>query len=72
MPGFDAPAEFVKRQIVILCDALADELARFVIQPRLVAAGVRQGVRRAGLALAAEEVLDRSEADLEEFSDFAL
>jgi hypothetical protein len=52
-------------------DRLRDKETGLFIQQGLIAAGVWQGVKRAGLALAAEAVLDRCEADVEEFSNFA-
>ena len=49
---------------------VADEQARLLIERRFPAAGVWEGIRRAGFAVAAQEVLDRSEADAEQVSDF--
>ena len=53
-------------------DRLRDKETGLFIQQGLIAAGVWQGVKRAGLALAAEDVFDRGEADLEQLGDFAL
>ena len=72
MLGFDPLAQLIKGQVVIVGNALADEETGFFIQQGLVAAGMRQCISRTGLALAAEEVFDRGETDLEKLGDFIL
>ena len=68
--GSQAAAKFIKREVVILFDGLADELPGLVVESRLATAGVRQGIGGAGLAVAAQEVLDRGETDAEQLGDF--
>jgi hypothetical protein len=59
MSCFQLSAKLGKRQIIVISDHLADEIAGLVIEQRLLATSVGQGIGVTGLALAAEEVFDR-------------
>ena len=70
MPGLQAATKFVKCKVIILSQRLTDEQTRLVVERRFPAAGVWQRIGRAGLTVAAQEVLDRGEANAEQVSDF--
>src|ERR1041384_3354045 len=70
MFGLQATAKLIKREVIILFERRTDEQPRLLVERRLPAAAVRQGIGRAGLTVAAQEVLDRSEANTEQVSDF--
>jgi hypothetical protein len=70
MPGLQAAAKFIKRKVIILFERRTDEQTGLVVECRFPTAGVRQGIGRASLTVAAEEVLDGGEADAEQVSNF--
>ena len=59
MSSFYLSAKLGKRQVIVSLDCLADEFAGLVIEQRLLASSMWQGIRGTGLTLATEEVFDR-------------
>jgi hypothetical protein len=70
MFGLQATAKLIKREVIILFERRTDEQTRLLVERRFPAPRVWKGIGRAGFAVAAQEVLDRSEADTEQVSDF--
>lgn len=71
MPGLQAAAQLIKREVIILLQRRTDEQTGLLVECRFPAAGVWQRIGRAGFAVAAQKVLDRGEADTEQVSDFS-
>jgi hypothetical protein len=70
--ALDLHAQLRKRQVIVFFDQVLYEEAGLVGQGGRPAAGVRQGIRRAGLAFAADEVTDSGRRDAEQVSDLLL
>src|SRR5205085_11877905 len=70
--ALDLQAQLGKRQVIVFFDQLLHEEASLVVPDGGLAAGVRQGVRRAGLALAADKITDGRRRDAEQVSDLLL
>ena len=70
MPCFHLSAKLGKCQTIVISDHLADEFAGFVIEQRLLATSVGQGIGGTSLALAAEEIFDCGQADAKQLSNF--
>jgi len=71
MSGLQATAKLIKREVIILFERRTDEQPRLLVERRFPATRVWKGIGRAGFAVAAQEVLDRSEADAVQVSDFS-
>lgn len=72
MLALDLQAQLCERQVIVFFDQFLYEEASLVGQGGRLATSVRQGIGRAGLALAADEITDGGRRDAEQIGDLLL
>jgi hypothetical protein len=68
----DLQTQLCQRQVIVCFDQCLHEEASLVVQDGRLAAGVRQRIGRASLALAADEITDGRRRDAKQISDLLL